>query len=386
MKAIVLSGGGAKGSYEIGFWKAIRKLKINYEIVTGTSVGALNGALMVQNSYKEALKLWNNISYKGILKDDIDVEEIKKTYVKYALKGGIEPTNLHEMMKKIVDEEKIRNSAINFGLVTVKFPSMSKVEIEKKDIPKGQICDYLMASSACFPFFEMKNINGENYMDGGYYDNLPINLAVKLGATEIIAVDLEAIGFKRGLKSKGIEIKYISPKSELGGILDFESNLAVRNIRYGYNDTMKAFGLLDGNIYTFKKDNLLSNYNKYKIRYINIIKENLKYADKSIKSILSISIIKKILEDKNDDIYDMFNQVIEKLGKTFNLDDSRIYRLSKFNKLLLRDIDNYNNDITKIYKKIENNDKDLYDYMILNIDDYLAAVYLYMLKKKKIML
>ena len=50
MKAIVLSGGGSKGSYQIGAWKALRKLKINYDIVTGTSVGALNGALMVQKN------------------------------------------------------------------------------------------------------------------------------------------------------------------------------------------------------------------------------------------------------------------------------------------------------------------------------------------------
>ena len=42
-RAIVLSGGGSKGSYQIGVWKALRKLKIDYQIVTGTSVGALNG-------------------------------------------------------------------------------------------------------------------------------------------------------------------------------------------------------------------------------------------------------------------------------------------------------------------------------------------------------
>ena len=46
-RAIVLSGGGAKGAYQIGVWKALRKLKLNYSIVTGTSVGALNGAFFV---------------------------------------------------------------------------------------------------------------------------------------------------------------------------------------------------------------------------------------------------------------------------------------------------------------------------------------------------
>ena len=58
MKAIVLSGGGAKGSYQIGVWKALRELNIKYDIITGTSSGALNGALMTQNSYHKARKLW----------------------------------------------------------------------------------------------------------------------------------------------------------------------------------------------------------------------------------------------------------------------------------------------------------------------------------------
>ena len=58
---IVLSGGGARGSYQIGVWKALNKLKIKYDIVTGTSVGALNGLLFVQKDYKKAYKIWKNI-------------------------------------------------------------------------------------------------------------------------------------------------------------------------------------------------------------------------------------------------------------------------------------------------------------------------------------
>lgn len=386
MKAIVLSGGGAKGSYQIGFWKAIRKLNIDFDVITGTSVGALNGALMIQDSYKDALKLWKNISYKGILKDDIDVEEIKKTYVKYALKGGIEPTNLHEMMEDIIDEEKIRNSNINYGLVTVKFPSMKKMELEKKDIPKGKFAEYLMASSACFPFFEAKEINGTSYIDGGYYDNLPINLAIKLGATEIIAVDLEAIGFKRSVKNKVVDIKYISPKSDIGGILEFESDIAIRNIRYGYNDTMKAFDKLDGNKYTFRKNSLEKNYKKYKNKFINVIKENLSNADKSIKSILSISVIKNILDDDDKEIHNLLNEIVEKIGQKYNIDDSYIYRIGKFNRIMLKKFLDSNDKLNKLCGKIENNNSDIYDFMILDIDEYLMAVYLYVLKKQKFML
>ena len=65
-RAIVLSGGGSKGAYQIGVWKALRKMKIKYDIVTGTSIGSVNGIMMVQKEYHKAKYLWDNISYDDI--------------------------------------------------------------------------------------------------------------------------------------------------------------------------------------------------------------------------------------------------------------------------------------------------------------------------------
>ena len=59
-RAIVLSGGGSKGAYQIGVWKALRKMKIKYDIVTGTSIGSVNGIMMVQKEYHKAKYLWDN--------------------------------------------------------------------------------------------------------------------------------------------------------------------------------------------------------------------------------------------------------------------------------------------------------------------------------------
>ena len=78
MRAVVLSGGGSKGSYQIGVWKALRKLKIKYDIVTGTSVGALNGALMVQNKFHKAYKLWKEINMSTLFGEDIKNPKTKK--------------------------------------------------------------------------------------------------------------------------------------------------------------------------------------------------------------------------------------------------------------------------------------------------------------------
>ena len=65
-KALVLGGGGAKGSYQMGVWQAIRELGLKFDIIVGTSIGALNGAMMTQDDFETADQLWNTIEYEKI--------------------------------------------------------------------------------------------------------------------------------------------------------------------------------------------------------------------------------------------------------------------------------------------------------------------------------
>ena len=242
MRAIVLSGGGAKGSYEIGVWKALRHLNINYDIVTGTSVGALNGALMVQKDYLKALFLWYNLKYKDVfeIKENYTEEEIKKFYKDEILKGGIDITNLETTVEKLINKKKFFKSNIKYGLITVRFPSLKHVEMTKENLNEKNLIYYLIASASCFPAFKLKEIDSKLYLDGGFYDNMPINLAVKLGADEVIAVDLDEIGVKRKVKYD-VDITNITPKNKIDSFLKFEKNSSRRGIRLGYNDTMKKY-------------------------------------------------------------------------------------------------------------------------------------------------
>lgn len=59
---LVLAGGGAKGIYQIGAWKALRELEVPLQRVVGTSVGAMNGALVVLDEFDGAVDLWKNMS------------------------------------------------------------------------------------------------------------------------------------------------------------------------------------------------------------------------------------------------------------------------------------------------------------------------------------
>ena len=52
---LILAGGGAKGAYQIGAWKALIELGIQIEAIAGTSIGAINGAFIAQGDFDKAL-------------------------------------------------------------------------------------------------------------------------------------------------------------------------------------------------------------------------------------------------------------------------------------------------------------------------------------------
>lgn len=342
MRAIVLSGGGSKGAYQIGVWAALRKLNIHYDIVTGTSVGALNAALMTQKTFYKGLYFWHNLNSKMIfneeLKEDYHTKEGKKNilkwYAKGILNGGIDVKGLEKTIQHVIDPKKIFKSNVDMGIVTFNMKTLKPKIMKKKDLNEQNLCDYLLASASCFPAFKMKKIEEENYIDGGIYDNLPINLALDLGATEIIAVDLKEVGFKQKVKDPKIPITTIQPRNDIGSFLIFEKDMARRAIKLGYNDTLKVMNELDGEKFTFKKNDLEKNYKKYKDLYLFHLQNTLtnKTHKNLIDSILNLSAIKRILSKK--EMKKEYTSIIEDLGTIFGLCDSSIYSISKYNKLL----------------------------------------------------
>ena len=73
---LALEGGGAKGAYQIGAWKALREAGIRFSAVSGTSVGALNGAMIVMDDLEKAENVWNNIHFSQVM--DVDDEEMRR--------------------------------------------------------------------------------------------------------------------------------------------------------------------------------------------------------------------------------------------------------------------------------------------------------------------
>lgn len=375
-RAVVLSGGGAKGGYEIGVWKALRRLDIDYDIVTGTSVGALIGELMVQKDYDKALKLWYFMDYSKIM--DIEIngrfstkkgrEEIVKKYAKGAIKGGRELTGLRKIVDDLYDDDKFFSSNVDYGLVTVYFPSFKPKYVVKSKLKKDEVKDYLMASSACFPAFKMYKIGKNFFIDGGYYDNLPIDLAIKLGAEEVIAVNTGAIGIIRKVKNDKVKVINIKPRNDIGNFLAFEKKYARRAIAFGYNDAMKTFGKLEGDLYTFRLGSLKRNYDRNINRFISNV-------EKYIPELISKLRYKKILSKNN---FDAFNKVLENTAKAFLIDEANIYRTSFLNMKIKREyIRTKITSFNKIKRKIKTKalkknyiNKELIIYIYHLLDDY----------------
>lgn len=262
MYGLVLEGGGAKGSYHIGVYKAILEEGIQIKGVAGTSIGALNGAMIVQGDYEKCYELWRDISYSMVIdakdeeiehlrglklnKDDLRLlaDKIKPLIAD----RGFDITPFKNLLNEYIDEDKIRSSNMDFGMVTVNLTDLRSLELFIEDIPYGELKDFLMAS-AYLPVFKSEKLKGKRYLDGGFYDNLPFKLLQSKGYKDLIIVRTHARGVTRKLKFDSIDPIIISPSDDIGSSYDFDSNIARRNLELGYFDGLRVFRGLKGHKY-----------------------------------------------------------------------------------------------------------------------------------------
>jgi len=273
---LALGGGGTRGAYQAGVAKALKELAVDIVAVSGTSVGAINGALIVQNSADKIADLYRNITVKDIFKDDIkldpnkdifDFKNVFKIIGEYIKNNGLDNTALRETLEKYLDIDKIYKSKCDFGTVAFSLTDKEGVKCFKGDIPKNEFIDRILASS-CFPVFKAQKINGEEFFDGGIADVIPINMLIERGLKNIIAVDIEGPGITRNTISMDVNVKLIYSKEDLGGLFEFNKDTIERNINMGYLDTLKSFNELQGHRYFFKPGEFCKILRKFNVQTI----------------------------------------------------------------------------------------------------------------------
>ncbi|MCI8442060.1 MAG: patatin-like phospholipase family protein [Provencibacterium sp.] len=333
-RAIVLAGGGSRGAYQIGVWQALRELGIDYQIVTGTSVGALNGAMFVQGDYEAARQMWLRLTAQDVANVDLSgaqdapdpARAVYAGFLRQAVAGGgVDISGLESIMRAVIDVDRFYASPVDFGLVTVEYPTLRPVTLCKKDIPGEKLCDYLIASASCFPAFPTKLIDGVQFIDGGYHDNLPVNLAAELQADEVIAVDLESVGVRRRVKDEALPVTLIRPEHPLGPFLLFEPDSAGRNMALGYLDALRAFKKAEGGFLSF----LPGEPRRLLEEAMPVLEQAESWLEERMMNLLPLR-----RREKGEE---RFLQAIQQLGQWYELDVTVLYTAHSFcYELLLR--------------------------------------------------
>ncbi len=262
--ALVFSGGGGRGAYEIGVWKALSDLGFKIKGVYGSSVGSINGTGIIMEDYKKVRDLWFDISYLSVM-DLSQAEEnlLRGDFTKLSFEDyitiikdfwsdkGIDVTPLRKLLTNIISEEEVRASDIDYGLVIFSVSKLEPIMVYIEQIPEGELIDYILAS-ANFPLFKRAEIKGETLIDGGVYSNVPIEMAVKKGFQNIVVVDIafqSPIDILNLIKQKyynSSNITIIKPERQYGSFLTFEKEISEKYLIEGYLDTMKTYGQIQG--------------------------------------------------------------------------------------------------------------------------------------------
>ena len=259
---LVLAGGGGKGSYQMGVIKALKYVGLTDYIqgVSGTSVGALNGANLLNGHIDKACGVWENISPNKILSmkgttfidklNGTPLEKMNKKLGTYSKKledhGVFSRKGMITLIQESVDLQQLSTCDIPFFVTCVEFPSLTKTYFQITGQTPEMIQSILLATSAIPIIFPPEIIDEKLYIDGGLKDNIPIAPLYKIGCDHIIIVPLDrSYTLDRSLYPNA-RIFEIVPQNSLGhvvsGTLQFNSDIAKRRMQDGYEDAMRILG------------------------------------------------------------------------------------------------------------------------------------------------
>lgn len=356
---VVLEGGGAKGAYQIGVWKAFLEYGVKIKAVAGVSVGALNGALMCMGDYEKAVTIWKSISYSSVMNVDdnemgklmsrkfkkMSLQAVRIQSKKFLVGGGFDVTPLKQLLEENVDEQKIKESEIEFIMGTFNVSDMKELEITAKDAEAGYLKDYLLASTN-LPFFKNEKLLGKTYLDGGFTNNVPIDMLINRGYKNIIVVRIFGNGVEKKVKiPSDVNVVYFAPKIHLCNLLEFDKKKAVRNISLGYYDAIRILKPLTGSSYYIDSSRSEKEYLE-SLLYLkeDLIKELIVFnkldydSNSSNLRMLTEEVYPKLAImfklEKNWQYRDLYYAILEYSAKKFRIKKYSIYLEQEFCNLL----------------------------------------------------
>lgn len=258
---LVLAGGGARGAYQIGVWRALTELGIDkyIEVVSGTSIGAINAMLFQQGDYNLAEEFWHTVTKDQILPMDERELGIKgllfalgaknmnfvKKYMPKAVKAGsLTREGMQEFLDRI-DFDKVRTSNVRGYAACTRIPELKAEYFHINEHSVDDIKKIMFATSAVPMIYDSQDIGNLNYLDGAIVDNVPIQPVYGEGCDIIIVVQLSTEHLIDKSMFPNTNIIELIPEDvdgpDLKDILDFDVNIIKKRITKGYRDTIYSF-------------------------------------------------------------------------------------------------------------------------------------------------
>ena len=186
--AFVLGGGGVLGAHEVGMLRALAEAGIRPDVVVGTSVGAINGALVAADPDGAADRLgqlWQGDSLRLAFS-----ETLWGRMIRLARSGthlhSIEP--LRHMLAEVLPGAEFADLKLPFHCVAASIEHASA-----RWFSSGPIVPAVLASCAVPGLLPPVEFDGEHYFDGGLVDSIPVGRAVTLGAREVYVLHVGRI-------------------------------------------------------------------------------------------------------------------------------------------------------------------------------------------------
>lgn len=350
---LVLEGGGAKGAYQIGAWKALREAGVKIKGIAGASVGSLNGALICMDDLDRAEEIWKNIDYSQVMsvsnetmealkkKDfkSLNLQELIAKGFQLVKDGGFDITPLKDLIANVVgDEARIVDSDRELYSVTYSVSDRKELVVDLRKGEMGSVKDMLLAS-AYFLAFKNEKLGGKRYMDGGGFNNVPLDVLIEHGYEDIIVIRIYGWGADKERVVKipdGTKVYHIAPRQDLGGILEFDKKQARKNLTLGYYDAMRFLYDLAGRIYyidapktePYYFDKMMSEMELLKLYMKDMIGEDGLEALSGYRVFTETLFPKLALDFKLKegwDYKDMYLGLLEDLAKRLKVKRFRIY-------------------------------------------------------------
>jgi predicted patatin/cPLA2 family phospholipase len=207
MRALVISGGGSKGAFAGGVAQfLIQESGKKYDLFVGTSTGSLLISHLALGKVDKIKEIYSNVNQKTIfnncpfvVRKKYGINEISINHwnvLKNLIRGKKtfgESENLRDLIRNSLTVAEFKELQASNKDVVVTVSNLSLNQVEYKSIDEctyDEFCDWIWISSNYTPFMSLVRKNGCEYADGGLGSIVPIEEAIKRGATEVDVVVL----------------------------------------------------------------------------------------------------------------------------------------------------------------------------------------------------